>query len=115
MRHPPKSKEHGQKPPIEMISIGKSAAFAHTSSTLFIFKGCFNPHTHCILSYSLMVGFPVRNQKPGFLVSGFPTRTEPDFHLMLLPQQYLPIPRFSFFFYYMLALHPTLIIMAKFL
>jgi hypothetical protein len=113
MRPPPHREKHHEKPAIQMITVREAAAFYHASSAFLILKRGFDFHTLCIVIYSFMRSFLVRYQKPCFL-SRFPTRAEPAFPLMLLPQQNLSIPVVSFFAYQRRPCLPIAVPLAKF-
>jgi hypothetical protein len=85
MGTPPDRQVHDEYPPIKMVSVLKAAALNQTSSALCILKRRFHPHTPGILPHPLVRCRPIRNQKPCFLISGFPAGAQPGHKLMLLP------------------------------
>src|SRR5436305_565720 len=113
MGHPPHGQKDDEQPAIKMISPLKLAALNHASSALAILKGGFYPHTPLLLAHALRRGWPIGDQKPGFLISGLPTGTERARKLMLLPEQNVSIPGLAWLADHLLALLPVSIAVSK--
>src|SRR5438309_2295252 len=113
MSDPPDGQKDDEQPAIKMISPLKLAALNHASSALAILKGGFDPHPPLILAHPLGRGWPIGDQKPGFLMSGLPTGTELASKLMLLPEQDFSIPVLAWLADNLLALLPVSIAVSK--
>src|SRR5438876_5401189 len=112
MRNPPDGQIDHEEPAVQMIVVSETAAFNHASSTLLILKRRLDSHAHGVFTHPFMRSGLIGNQKPRFLVAGFPARAEPGFKRMLFPQQNPSIPLIPFFLHQGLALLPILIPMA---